>query len=62
MIAPEAVSVQPKSVGKVISFGDGVVRVKGLDDIQASELVDLGNNQYGLALNLEKIKPVLLPW
>jgi F-type H+-transporting ATPase subunit alpha len=54
MIAPEAVSVQPKSVGEVISFGDGVVRVKGLDDIQASELVDLGNNQYGLALNLEK--------
>lgn len=47
-------SFEPTSVGTIQSFGDGVVRVTGLDDVQSGELVDLGNNVFGLALNLEK--------
>lgn len=44
----------PESVGTVTSFGDSVVQVSGLDDVQAGEIVDLGKNQFGLVLNLEK--------
>ncbi len=43
-----------ESVGAVISFGDGVITVKGLDGVQSGELVDLGQDAYGLALNLKK--------
>lgn len=42
------------SVGTIQSFGDGIARVAGLDDVQAGELIDLGENQLGLALNLDK--------
>ncbi|MGD9129342.1 MAG: F0F1 ATP synthase subunit alpha [Candidatus Woesebacteria bacterium] len=48
------ISVQPESVGTVLSFGDGIIRVAGLDDLRAGELVDLGDGQLGLALNLER--------
>lgn len=47
-------TVEPQSVGSVLSYGDGVVRAEGLEDVQAGELIDLGENQYGLVLNLEK--------
>lgn len=48
------VSAEKQTVGTVKAYGDGVVKVTGLDDVQAGELIDLGNNQFGLALNLEK--------
>lgn len=48
------VTVSKETVGTVVSYGDGVVKVTGIDDVQAGELVDLGNDQFGLALNLEK--------
>ena len=44
----------PESVGTIISLGDGVMQVKGLDEVQAGELVDLGEGQLGLALNLKE--------
>ena len=44
----------PESVGTVLKFGDGVAQVAGLDDIQALELVDLGRDDVGIALNLQK--------
>lgn len=47
-------SPKAESVGTVLSFGDGIARISGLNDVQSGELVDLGNNQLGLALNLEK--------
>lgn len=52
------IDTEPKkmSVGTVQAFGDGVIFADGLDDLQAGELVDLGQNQYGLALNLDKDK------
>lgn len=54
VIGKATLNVTPQSVGQVISFGDGIARVKGLDDVQAGELVDIGEGQFGLALNLEK--------
>jgi len=42
-----------KEVGTVISVGDGIARVYGLDRVMANELVELPNNVFGLALNLE---------
>ncbi|MFZ1721563.1 MAG: F0F1 ATP synthase subunit alpha [Microgenomates group bacterium] len=48
------ISTEPQSVGTVQSFGDGVATIVGLDDVQAGELVDLGKNTFGLALNLNK--------
>ncbi len=48
------ISIDPQSVGTVQSYGDGVATINGLDDVQAGELVDLGKNTFGLALNLNK--------
>src|SRR5574340_722268 len=52
------INTEPKkmSVGTVQAFGDGVIFADGLDDLQAGELVDLGQNQFGLTLNLDKEK------
>lgn len=54
LVKDASVSTSKESVGTVIAYGDGVVKVTGLNDVQAGELVDLGNNQFGLVLNLEK--------
>lgn len=40
-------------VGQVISVGDGVARVYGLDDVQAGEMVEFSSGVQGMALNLE---------
>ncbi|MFL2687835.1 MAG: F0F1 ATP synthase subunit alpha [Alphaproteobacteria bacterium] len=40
-------------VGQVISVGDGVARVYGLDNIQAGEMVEFPGSIKGMALNLE---------
>jgi F-type H+/Na+-transporting ATPase subunit alpha len=53
-INQSSVDVEKQTVGTVKAYGDGVVKVTGLDDCQSGELIDLGNNQFGLALNLEK--------
>jgi F-type H+-transporting ATPase subunit alpha len=45
---------EPRVVGKIISFGDGVVQASGLDKLKAGELVDLGQGQMGYTLNLNK--------
>lgn len=45
--------VTARSVGNVISVGDGVALVDGLADVRASELVEFSGGQAGLALNLE---------
>ena len=47
-------SVQKQNVGRVTEIGDGVAKIEGLSDVQASELLDFGKGIYGLALNLEK--------
>ncbi|MGP1397531.1 MAG: F0F1 ATP synthase subunit alpha [Inquilinaceae bacterium] len=40
-------------VGQVLSIGDGVARVYGLDQVQAGEMVEFPNGVKGMALNLE---------
>jgi F-type H+-transporting ATPase subunit alpha len=40
-------------VGQVLSVGDGVARVYGLDQVQAGEMVEFPNGVRGMALNLE---------
>jgi F-type H+-transporting ATPase subunit alpha len=48
------VSAQKSNVGIITEVGDGIARIEGLSDVQASELLDFGNDIYGLALNLEQ--------
>ena len=43
-----------QSVGTVLSVGDGVARIYGLDDCMMNELVDFGDGVRGVALNLEE--------
>ena len=40
-------------VGRVLSVGDGIARVYGLDQVQAGELVEFDGGVKGMALNLE---------
>ena len=46
-------SVDVSEVGEVIEIGDGVARVSGLENVMSSELVELPNDVFGMALNLE---------
>src|SRR5271167_4264575 len=47
-------AVNVSETGSVISVGDGIARVYGLENAMAGELVDFGNDVVGLALNLEE--------
>src|SRR5262245_14256724 len=40
--------------GTVITIGDGVAKVYGLEKAMAGELVDFGSGVYGMVLNLEE--------
>ena len=40
-------------VGQVLSVGDGIARVYGLDNVQAGEMVEFSKELKGMALNLE---------
>ena len=40
-------------VGQVLSVGDGIARVYGLDNVRAGEMVEFPNGMKGMALNLE---------
>src|SRR6188472_2118102 len=44
---------QVSEVGQVLSVGDGIARVYGLDNVQAGELVEFPGGIKGMALNLE---------
>src|SRR5438270_7952506 len=41
-------------VGTVISLGDGIARIYGLDKVMAGELIDFGHGVTGIAMNLEE--------
>src|SRR3982075_2653373 len=43
---------QVTEVGQVLSVGDGIARVYGLDNVQAGEMVEFENGVRGMALNL----------
>ena len=40
-------------VGQVLSVGDGIARIYGLDNVQAGEMVEFSEGSKGMALNLE---------
>ncbi len=46
--------LETTSVGKVIRVGDGIALIYGLDDAMYGELLDFGNEVYGMTMNLER--------
>ncbi|OWK33044.1 F0F1 ATP synthase subunit alpha [Sphingomonas mucosissima] len=44
---------QVSETGQVLSVGDGIARIYGLDNVQAGEMVEFSNGVQGMALNLE---------
>lgn len=53
-IADFDAGVLVSEVGTVVSGGDGIARIHGLDKVMALELLEFPHNVYGLALNLEE--------
>ncbi|RCK44106.1 ATP F0F1 synthase subunit alpha [Thalassospira profundimaris] len=53
-IANFGAEAEVAEVGQVLSVGDGIARVHGLDNVQAGELVDFPGGIKGMALNLEE--------
>ena len=45
--------INVSEVGEITYVGDGVARVSGLENVMSSELVELPNDVFGMALNLE---------
>ncbi len=45
--------IDVSEVGEITYVGDGVARVNGLENVMSSELVELPNDVFGMALNLE---------
>ena len=52
-IANFGTEAQVSEVGQVLSVGDGIARIHGLDNVQAGEMVEFANGVKGMALNLE---------
>ena len=48
------VDLNVNDVGTVLEVGDGIAHIYGLDKAMAGELLDFGNDVYGLVLNLEQ--------
>lgn len=48
------VDLNVDDVGTVIEIGDGIAHIHGLDKAMAGELLDFGNDIYGMVLNLEQ--------
>ena len=47
------VDIDVSEVGEIKMVGDGVARVGGLENVMSSELIELPNDVFGMALNLE---------
>ena len=47
-------NAEVSEVGQVLSVGDGIARVYGLDNVQAGEMVEFTGGVQGMALNLEE--------
>ena len=54
--------IEQDEIGYVISVGDGIAKVHGIDKCRSNELLEFTNGTYGMALNLEEtfISVVLL--
>src|SRR4029079_17522582 len=53
-LAGHASGVDVAEVGTVLSVGDGIARIHGLERCMAGELLELPHGVVGLALNLEE--------
>jgi F-type H+-transporting ATPase subunit alpha len=53
-IASFSTGVTVSETGTVLSVGDGIAEVYGLEKVMANELLDFGKGAFGLALNLEE--------
>ncbi|HET7840093.1 MAG TPA: F0F1 ATP synthase subunit alpha, partial [Terriglobia bacterium] len=47
-------TVAVEEVGSVISVGDGIARIHGLDNCMAGEMIEFPHGVFGIALNLEE--------
>ena len=45
---------EARSEGTIVSLTDGICRIHGLADVMQGEMIDFGNNLFGMALNLER--------
>ena len=52
-IANFGAEAEMAEVGRVLSVGDGIARVYGLDEVEFGEMVEFHDGTRGLALNLE---------
>ncbi len=46
--------IEVRETGRVLSCGDGIARIYGLDQVAAGELIEFPHDIYGIALNLEE--------
>jgi F-type H+/Na+-transporting ATPase subunit alpha len=49
-----AVDVDVAEIGSIISIGDGIARVHGVDNVMAGEMLEFPHGVFGIALNLEE--------
>src|SRR5512135_2247819 len=47
-------AIDVSEVGSVISVGDGIARLHGLEKVMAGELIEFPHEVYGIAMNLEE--------
>ena len=53
-IGSYAVDVDVAEVGSIISIGDGIARVHGIENVMAGEMLEFPHGVFGIALNLEE--------
>src|SRR5688500_20300625 len=53
-LGSHSVDVDVAEVGSVISIGDGIARVHGVERAMAGEMLEFPNGLFGIALNLEE--------
>ncbi len=52
-IANFGTEAEVSEIGQVLSVGDGIAHIHGLDNVQAGEMIEFSNGVKGMALNLE---------
>ena len=48
------VVTEARDEGTIVSVNDGIVRIHGLSNVMQGEMLDFGDDLFGLALNLER--------
>ena len=47
-------TTKERTAGEIVALTDGIARIHGLGDVEYGEMIDFGNNLFGMALNLER--------